>query len=309
MLFNRIITLKWYSEKTTRGSNVKLIIGANGRTGRLVVEELLAEGERPRVMVRDTQTAEHRFGDRVDIVEGDLNNKASVQAAMQRCHSVFLCTPINPMQVEQQNAVIDAAALNNAYVVKLSGLATYPDSFVDSGLWHAQSEAYLAASGTAFTCLHPYCFMQNMDAQLPGIIKTGVLRSAVSEAAITMVDAHDIAAVAARLLCNPSLAPGQTLPLTSSSAYSYPEMAEIMSEVFQCSVSFKTQTLTDLQENLKKIGLPGWHAKIIVQFNRAFAEGLAATPHPAVRDILQRDPISFEQYLRNFISTHTGNPT
>lgn len=276
-----------------------LIIGANGRTGRLVVEELLAVGERPRVMVRDTQTAEDRFGELVDIVEGDLNNNASVQVAMQGCRSVFLCTPVSPTQVEQQNAVIDAAALNNAYVVKLSGLATYPDSFVDSGLWHAQSESFLVTSGTSFTCLHPYCFMQNMDAQLPGIIKTGVLRSAVRDAAIAMVDVRDIAAVAARLLCDPSLAPGQTLPLTSSSAHSYAQMAEIMSEVFQRSVSFETQSIVDLQENLKNFGLPDWHAKIILQFNRAFEEGLAAIPHPAVRDILQRDPISFEQYLRD----------
>lgn len=276
-----------------------LIIGANGRTGRLVVEQLLAAGERPRVMVRDTQTAEDRFGELVDIVEGDLNNNASVQAATQECRSVFLCTPISPTQVEQQKAVIDAAALNNAYVVKLSGLATYPGSFVDSGLWHAQSEAYLATSGTSFTCLHPYCFMQNMDAQLPGIIKTGVLRSAVREAAIAMVDVRDIAAVAARLLCDPSLAPEQTLPLTSSSALSYAEMAEIMSEVFQRPISFEAQTIMELQENLKNFGLPDWHATIILQFNRAFEEGLAATPHPAVRDILQRDPISFEQYVRD----------
>ncbi len=275
-----------------------LIIGANGRTGRLVVEELLTMGERPRVMVRDTQTAEDRFGELVDIVEGDLNNNASVQAAMQGCRSVFLCTPVSPTQVEQQNAVIDAAVFNNAYVVKLSGLATYPGSFVDSGLWHAQSEAFLATSGTSFTCLHPYCFMQNMDAQLPGIIKTGVLRSAVRDAAIAMVDVGDIAAVAARLLCDPSLAPGQTLPLTSSSAHSYAQMAEIMSEVFQRSVSFETQSILDLQENLKNFGLPDWHAKIILQFNRAFEEGFAATPHPAVRDILQRDPISFDQHLK-----------
>lgn len=282
-----------------------VIIGANGRTGRLVVEELLAAGERPRVMVRDIQTAEDRFGARADIVEGDLNNNASVQAATQGCRSVFLCTPVSPSQVEQQNAVIEAAALNNAYIVKLSGLATYPGSFVDSGRWHAQSEAFLANSGTPFTCLHPYCFMQNMDAQLAGVVKTGVLRSAVREAAISMVDVHDIAAVAAKLLCDPSIAPGKTLPLTSSSALSYAEMATIMSEVFKRSVSFKTQTIVDLQANLQTFGLPDWHARIILQFNRAFEEGLAATPCPAVREILQREPISFEQYLSKASRAYT----
>ena len=276
-----------------------LVVGANGRTGRLVVDELLAAGERPRLMVRNIQTAEERFGERVDIVAGDLNNTGSLQAAMQGCHAVFLCSPVSPSQVEQQNAVIDAAVLNNAYVVKLSGLATYPDSFVDSGRWHARSEAYLAASGAPFTCLHPYCFMQNMDMQLPGIVKTGVLRSAVHKAAIAMVDVRDIAAVAAKLLCDPSLAPGQTLPLTSSSAHSYAEIAEIISEVLQRSVAFETQTTADVQDTLQNFGMPDWHIKIMLQFNRAFEDDLAATPHPAVREVLQRDPISFEQYLKD----------
>jgi uncharacterized protein YbjT (DUF2867 family) len=112
-----------------------------------------------------------------------------------------------------------------------------------------------------------------------------------------MVDVHDIAAVAARLLSAPSLAQGQTLPLTCDIALSYSEMAETMSEVFQRPVSFKVQSTEEARSNLRKSGLPDWHAKIILQFNRAFEEGFGETPHPAVRDLLRRDPISFEQYL------------
>lgn len=277
-----------------------LIIGANGRIGRPVVDELLAAGESPRVMVRDTKAAKDRFGGQVDVFKGDLNNKADIRAAMEECNAVFLCSPVDPEQVRQQNAVVDAAVLNDVYVVKLSGLATYPGSFVDSGRWHAETESHLASSGTPFTCLHPYFFMQNMDFQLHRVKETGVLSSVLSKAAIAMVDVRDIAAVVARLLCNPSLAEGQTLPLTGDTALSYPEMAEIISKVFQCSVSFKVQTIEEVKGNLKKSGLPEWHTKIILQFNRAFEQGLGKTPHPAVRDILQRDSISFEQHIREY---------
>lgn len=275
-----------------------LIIGANGRTGRGVVKELLAAGKHPRVMTRDSKTTADRFGGQVDVFEGNLNDTASMQAALAGCNAVYLCSPVNPAQVKQQNAVVDAAVRNNAYVVKLSGLATYPGSFVDSGRWHAATESYLADSGTPFTCLHPYFFMQNMDVQLQRVKDKGVLTSALSKAAIAMVDVRDIAAVAAKLLCDPLIALGQTLPLTSATALTYPEMAEIMSEVFGRPVSFNAQTLEQVQANLQASGLSDWHTKIILQFNRAFAQGLGATPHPAVREILQRDPISFEQYLR-----------
>jgi uncharacterized protein YbjT (DUF2867 family) len=285
--------------QTPKGILVILIIGGNGRIGREVVHELSAAGESFRLMVRDTKTAIDRFGGQVDVLEGDLNNQASIRAAMEGCNGVFLCSPVDPEQVKQQNAVVDAAVINNLYVVKLSGLATYAGSFVDSGRWHAETESHLVNSGTPFTCLHPYFFMQNMDFQIQRVKETGVLSSAVSEAAIAMVDVRDIAAVAAKLLCNPSLAKGQTLPMTCDTALSYPEMAEIMSEVFQHPVSFKVQTEEEVKANLKKSGLPEWHTRIILQFNRAFEQGLGKTPHPAVRDILQRDSISFERYIRD----------
>ena len=277
---------------------MKLIIGANGRTGRLIAAKLIQAGERPRLMVRDTETALRRFGETADIRQGDLDDVQAIDRAVDGCDAVFLCSPVTPDQVRQHNAVIDAAAARKAYVVKLSGLATFPDSYVDSGRWHAETETYLAGSGTTYTCLHPYFFMQNMDFQLKGIREKGILRSALANAAISMVDARDIAAVAATLLMDRSIAPRETLPLTCDTALTYPEMAEVMGEVFGRPVSFELQNIAEVEWNLRKAGQPDWHIKIILQFNRAFEAGLGASPHPAVRDILKRDPISFEQYLR-----------
>ena len=51
------------------------------------------------------------------------------------------------------NAAVNAS---KPYLVKVSGLATFPGSFVDSGRWHAEVEADLADSGLGYTCLHPY---------------------------------------------------------------------------------------------------------------------------------------------------------
>lgn len=276
-----------------------LIIGANGRVGQHVVEAVTQLGNQPRVFVRNATLATDRFGEAIQVAEGDLNDRASIERALEGITGIFLCSPVNPGQVQQHNAVIDAAinAPTRPAVVKLSGLATFPESYVDSGRWHAETERYLTESGLPFTCLHPYFFMQNLASQLPSIRQSGVLQSGVASAAIATVDTRDIAAVVTKLLLNPSLIQGQTLPLTSSEATTYPEIAEILSNVFAKHVVFKAQTPAEIEQNLRQAGQPEWRIQLLLQFNRAFSEGHGAKTHPGVQDILGRKPISLAEFF------------
>ena len=289
---------------------MNLIFGANGRIGRRVAAALVALGDAVRVFVRDVQAAKARFGSSVDIVCGDLDDADSVNSAMHDVSQVLLCSPVAPKQVEQQNRVVDAArGAAKPYVVKISGFATYPGSFVDSGRWHAETESYLAQSGLNYTCLHPYFFMQNLDFQMKQIQRSGVLTSGVAEAAIAMVDARDIAAAAVKLLSDPRLAPRQTLPLTTDQALTYADMARTMSAVFDWPVRFQAQTLAEVEENLRRAGQADWHIQLLLQFNRAFEEGYGSQPHPALADLLGRAPLTFADYLRSFDDTSEGaNP-
>ena len=286
-----------------------LVIGANGRVGRLVAEELIKAGERPRVFVRAANKAYNYFGDRVEIAPGDLEDKDSVKKAMYDISRVFLCSPINPNQVSQQNAVVDNARRSKAYIVKVSGLATFTDSFVDSGRWHAETEKYMASQDVAYTCLHPFFFMQNLGFLLAAIKANGVLESAIGSAAIAMVDTRDVASVAAKLMLNPDLAVGQTLPLTCGEAMNYRQIAKLMSGVFEREVTFRQQTLKEVEENLRRSGVPKWHIQIILQFNQAFAEGYGSKVHSDVREITGRAPLSLRDYLKTAaISGGGSNP-
>ncbi len=251
------------------------------------------------MFVRDTEKAKKSFSDTVEVVQGDLNDPPSIAQAMSGITSVFICCPVNPNQVAQQNAVVDAAKEEGSRIVKLSGLATFPGSFVDSGRWHAETEAYIADSGLPFTSLHPYFFMQNLGFQLKDIREKGVLKSAVATASIAMVDARDIAGVVARLLLDPELAIGKTLPLTCDRSMTYTEITEVMSNVLGIPVRFEAQTMEEVESNLRKSDQPNWHIDILLQFNRAFDEGLGSEVHPAVRDILGRAPLSLEDYLKD----------
>jgi dihydroflavonol-4-reductase len=66
-----------------------LITGGTGFIGRHVVHRLLARGAKVRVFCRTPEKAQRLFGDRVEIVRGDLRDRASVVAAMPGCDAVI----------------------------------------------------------------------------------------------------------------------------------------------------------------------------------------------------------------------------
>ena len=67
-----------------------LITGATGDIGSRVAERLLDRGDRPRIFVRDVEKARARYGDRVDIVAGNLADTESLLRALIDVDALFL---------------------------------------------------------------------------------------------------------------------------------------------------------------------------------------------------------------------------
>ena len=150
-------------------------------------------------------------------------------------------------------------------------------------------------------------FHQNLSFQWAEAQRSGVLRSAVTEHPIAMINADDIGAVAAALLQRPER--GKTFVLTESRAYTYGDVADMFSEVMGRPVRFEAQSRDEVAAALRKSGQPGWHVDLVLQFNDAFNAGLGNVTTTAVEDILHRPPIALRDHLMRHGSTITGrNP-
>lgn len=67
-----------------------LVIGAAGKTGRLVVDRALAAGHSVKALVHDTAAlAEAPFSDGVQIVQGDVHDAGTVRQALTGCEAVI----------------------------------------------------------------------------------------------------------------------------------------------------------------------------------------------------------------------------
>ena len=67
------------------------VTGATGRTGRLVVEELVARGVAVVAMVRDVQKAKEAFGNQVEVASCDLTQSSQIAACVTGCDAAIWC--------------------------------------------------------------------------------------------------------------------------------------------------------------------------------------------------------------------------
>jgi uncharacterized protein YbjT (DUF2867 family) len=180
-----------------------LVTGAGGKTGQAVVAALARCGMHVRAAFHTAgqETALRRAG-AAEFVVADLLDPAQMKAAMQAVQSVYhICPNVHPQEVEIGRIVIDAArAAGVARFVYHSVLRPQIEAMPHH--WRKLGvEELLQTSGLNFTILQPAAYMQNLLAGRERIVMQGVHATPYPpEAAISLVDLHDVAAVATRIL-------------------------------------------------------------------------------------------------------------
>ncbi|UYM05860.1 SDR family oxidoreductase [Solicola gregarius] len=171
------------------------VAGAAGNTGRPLVEEVHRSGASVRAMV-------HRPDDEVpgdpEKVVADFDDVDSVRTALRGVRRAYLVTPSSERAEQQQRNFVDAAREAGVErLVLLSQLGARVDSPVRFLRYHAAVEEHVRKSGIEFTFLRPNLYFQGLFAVAATLVEQGVLPAPIGDAAVSAVDVHDIAAVAA----------------------------------------------------------------------------------------------------------------
>lgn len=277
-----------------------LVTGATGRIGANVARLLANEFDMPtRILVRDAQRAGRHLPQNLETVVGDFNDRASLDTALRDVTGVLLVSPVHPDQHRLQCNVVSAAAVNGRQprIVKISGLGTALDSYVDSGRWHAQTESEITNLGLPYTFLRPLFFMQNLSFMMAGARQHGVIRGAVGDARIAMIDLRDVADIAVAALRGHSDLANTAITVTENATHSYADVASMLSAILGRDVKYVSQSSDELKRALDARGEPGWHQQILQQFNRAFIDGWGDQASDIVGDVLGRPARTLRAYL------------
>ncbi len=146
-----------------------LITGATGYIGRHLVARLVAQGERPRCLVRDVERAARVLpADGVELVEGDTTHAGTLNAAIQGVetivHAAFMTADLKQSKGNRYEATnVDGtanliAAAQSAGVVRIieiSGLGTKPDKPGSYMQGRYLAEKMLIESGLQWTIIRP----------------------------------------------------------------------------------------------------------------------------------------------------------
>ena len=250
-----------------------------------------------RVLVRDPAKATALADAGAEVAVGDLDVPASIDEAMAGVSAVVLVSPAVPAQ--ELNVVASAARAGVGHVVKATSKAS-ADSPIARRRWQAEIEAGLAASGIPHTLLRSNAYMQNVLALAPAIAKTSSFGSSAGKGRSGMVDARDVAAVAAEIAAAPAAHAGKTYWLTGPELISNYDVAAVLSKLLGRTITYRELTFEENKDAMIRAGVPGQIAEMNAQAFSLTADGDAEWVTEDVPSLLGRPARSFEQFAADY---------
>lgn len=226
-----------------------LVTGATGKQGGAVAAALLRAGRPVRAMTRDPQSsaAQALAAQGVEVVKGDFNDIASLDAALAGVDGVFSMQmgshPGDPeTEVVTGRTLIEAASRAGVRVVVHTSVARAGDqkNFVgwDEGRWEplywhnksAVNEIVKAAGFAYWVILKPSLIMENLvppmvKTMYPTLAERGQFDTAIApDTPLDWIAAHDIGAFAAAAFADPERFHGHEIDLAGDTI-TLPELA------------------------------------------------------------------------------------
>ena len=239
-----------------------LVIGATGRVGRHVVDQLVARNADVRVLTRDPAKAAFPAG--VEVATGDLLDIDALRAAFDGVSTLFLLNAVTGDEFTQ--AIITLNVAREAGVDRVVYLSVFgadqavnvPHFAVKSG-----AERMLAAMNFGATILRPTYFIDNEVMVKDVILQHGVYPMPIGSKGLAMVDARDIAEVAAIELVRRERAPGklplETINLVGPDTLTGESVAAIWSDVLDRPIVYGGDDPSGFEQNMATF-MPRWTA-------------------------------------------------
>jgi uncharacterized protein YbjT (DUF2867 family) len=265
-----------------------LVTGAKGNVGAEVVSSLVAADEEVRALVRSDTAPGLPPG--VETAAGDLNRPASLAGALAGVRGLFLL----PGYEDMEGIVAEARAAGVERVVLLSGSsAGSGDTSNAISAYMLRSEGAVRQSGLAFTILRPFGFMSNALRWRDQLRAGDVVVEPFADVAVAVIDPADIGAVAASALLDPAH-DGPTYVLSGPAALTPAERLRILGAALGRSLHLEPQSNEDARAQMTS-QMPSAYVDAFFDF---YVDGSLdeSEVQPAVREILGREPRTFEQW-------------
>lgn len=283
-----------------------LVTGATGRVGRHLVQQLVQRDAKVRVLTRDPASAD--FPATVEVMQGDLLDLAALRRAFSGVSTLFLLNAVTGDEFTQALITLNIARESGVErVVYLSVLGADTAVNVPHFAVKFGAERMLAAMGFGATILRPSYFIDNEAMIKDVILQHGIYPMPLGGKGVAMVDARDIAEVAALELIRRDQAPGrlpsETLNLVGPDSLTGEGAAAIWSELLGRPIHYAGDDPQGFEQNMATF-MPAWMAyEMRLMAERYVSDGMLPQPGDRERlvQMLGRPLHGYRDFARSLI--------
>ena len=282
-----------------------IVTGATGKTGNVVVTELLKEGYLVRALVRREDGRSARLkAQGAEIAVADMSDAERVADALKDVQRAYYCPPFDPYMI--QGAVAFAVAAKEARLEHIVGMTQWLASPSHPSLMTRQhwlvDRLFSMTPGVAHTIVRPGIFADAYLATIGFAAHLGVFPWFGGNSRNAPPSSEDIARVAVAALIDPARHGGKSYRPTGPELLSAEDMAKAIGQAIGRSVRFVPTPTWLFMKSARMGGMPIdllSNIRYYVDDHNLGAFELGA-PTTDVLDVTGRPPEDFETIARRY---------
>lgn len=276
-----------------------LITGSAGKTGRGVLQALVARDIPVRALVHRTdQVPDIQALGTEQVLVGDMRAEEVMRKAVQDIQVLYHIPPnMSPAELEIGRILINAAESSGVeHFVYHSVLK--PQIQAMPHHWNKMLvEEQLIQSGLPYTILQPAAYMQNILAHWDTILNKGIFPVPYpADARLSLVDLSDVAQAAANILTEAGHK-FATYELVGTSSLSQTDVADILSEQLDRPVKVDNVPLDQWAARARAAGLGEYQIETLVKMFEYYQNTGFEGNTKVLSWLLGRPPVSLQDFI------------
>jgi uncharacterized protein YbjT (DUF2867 family) len=291
-----------------------IVTGATGKTGGVVISELLKEGYPVRALVhKEDSRSAHLKAQGAELAVADMSDVERVAEALKGVQRAYFCPPFDPYMI--QGAVAFAVAAKEARLEHIVGLTQWlaspsHPSLMTRQLWLVD-RLFSMTPGVAHTIVRPGIFADAYLATIGSAVHLGIFPWMNGNSRNAPPSNEDIARVAVAALMDPARHAGKSYRPTGPELLGPEEMAKAIGRAVGRSVRFVPTPAWLFMKGARMSGYPidlfsGIRYYIQDHERSAFELGAPTTD---VLDVTGRPAEDFETIARRYAAPFRNQRT
>jgi len=290
------------------------VTGATGKTGSIVVTELLKAGHPVRAMVRREDERSARLkAQGAEIAVADMSDVERIADALRDVQGAYYCPPIDPYMI--QGAVAFAVAAREARLQHIVGMTQWLSSPSHPSLMTRQhwlvDRLFSMTPGVAHTIVNPGFFADSYMVTIGVASHLGIFPWMYGKSRSAPPSNEDIARVAVAALLNPTRHAGKSYHPTGPELLGAEDMARAIGRAVGRSVRVVPTPVWLFMKAARMAGMPidvMSNVRYYIEDHRrgAFEAG---APTADVLDVTGRAPEDFETIARRYAAQPSNRST